>query len=52
MEYAEKGDLYKVSMIYLYLFNYTIVTERLTSEKKVLFRKGHLGFLLLNLFSS
>ena len=48
MEYAEKGDLYKVSLTGLTL----VAVEGIKIEEKVLFRERHLGLLLLDMSSS
>lgn len=49
MEYAEKGDLYRV-ISFLNLI-YSKVIERVTIKKEILFRKGFMGFLISNLYS-
>lgn len=49
MEYAEKGDLYRV--ISFLNLTYSKVIERVTIKKEILFWKRFMGFLLSNLYS-
>ncbi len=49
MEYAEKGDLYKVSFSWEFIL---IASERSKSSSKVFFWKGSMGFFILDMHGS